>query len=351
MHKINFMDLSQETLVSLLKVYSKNSLTVDGLWFLNVEEKFGMDTAIEIDKMIWGRYGVTEALRLKKILKLPDNGGIPALVKALNFQIWVPGMEYDFSEITDEKAIFNITDCSVQRARIKACRPEFHCKPVGQVLFESFARTIDEKIDMRCLMCPPDDHPDDVWCSWEFTYKGKTNGKYEKIGKIDYSDIPKATLVELIKIYSKNVITIDGLWFINLEERYGIDLAIDLDTKVWERYGITEVRRLKKLLNITDGGIENLIKALNFQIWVPDMDFEFQDISDKKVVFNITDCTPQKLRLRDNRGEFECKPVGVALFNKFAEEIDPKIKMRCKFCPPDKHPDDIWCIWEFSLED
>ena len=31
-----------------------------------------------------------------------------------------------------------------------------------------FARTIDARIKTTCLVCPPDDHPEDVWCAWEF---------------------------------------------------------------------------------------------------------------------------------------------------------------------------------------
>ena len=350
MSKMDLLELPKETLVELFKMYSTNTLTVDGLWFVNVEEKFGLGTAIEIDKKVWGRYGVTEARRLKRVLNITEQG-IPALVKALNFQIWVPAMEYEFQEVTEKKAVFNITDCTVQRARIRHNRPEFECKPVGEALFAPFAATIDPRIEMRCLMCPPDDHPKDIWCSWEFQLKGEPQGKIDGEGKINYFDLSKEILLDLIKLYSKNVITIDGLWFISLEEMFDLETAIDLDIKVWERYGVTEARRIKRVLNITEKGIPALVKALNFQIWVPGMDFEFPEVTEKKVVFNITDCTPQKARIRHGRGEFPCKPVGEALFNKFAETIDPKLKMKCLVCPPDDHPEDVWCSWEFQIED
>lgn len=351
MAKIDLMGLPKKTLVDLLKTYSKNSMTVDGLWFVNVEEKFGLDTAIEIDTMVWERYGATEARRIKKALHITD-GGIPALAKALNFQIWVPGMEYEFPEVTDKSLVFNVTDCTVQRARIRNNRPEFKCKSVGEALFAPFAKTIDPGLEMECLMCPPDEHPEDVWCSWKFSLKEEPTAEINGDAKIDYFDLSEGTLIELIKMYSKNVITIDGLWFINIEERFDLDTAIDIDIKVWERYGVTEARRLKRVLNIGEGGgIPALVKALNFQIWVPGMDYEFPEVTEKSVVFNVTDCTPQKARIRDKRGEFPCKPVGVALFKKFAETIDPRLNMKCLVCPPDSHPENVWCSWEFRLEE
>ena len=172
------------------------------------------------------------------------------------------------------------------------------------------------------------------------------------MAKIDLMRLSKKTLVELLKTYSKNSLTIDGLWFINVEEKFGLDTAIEIDTRVWERYGVTEAQRLKKVLNIAEGGgIPALVKALNFQIWVPGMDYEFQEVTEKRTVFNVTDCTPQKARIRDKRGEFPCKPVGVALFKSFADTIDPRLKMRCLLCPPDSHPEDVWCSWEFRLEE
>ena len=171
------------------------------------------------------------------------------------------------------------------------------------------------------------------------------------MAKIDLMGLPKKTLVDLLKTYSKNSMTVDGLWFVNVEEKFGLDMAIEIDTRVWERYGATEAKRIKKVLDITEEGIPALVKALNFQIWLPGMDYEFPEVTEKSAVFNVTDCTPQKARIRDKRGEFPCKPVGVALFKKFAETIDPRLNMKCLACPPDQHPEDVWCSWEFRLEE
>ncbi|MBK5273963.1 MAG: hypothetical protein JJE30_02775 [Desulfuromonadales bacterium] len=29
--------------------------------------------------------------------------------------------------------------------------------------------------------------------------------------------------------------------------------------------------------------------------------------------------------------------------------IDPRIRTSCIACPPDVHPEDFWCAWEFEL--
>ena len=62
---------------------------------------------------------------------------------------------------------FTMESCRVQEARRRKGLPDFPCRPVGQVEFETFARTVDERISTTCVSCPPD--PDaDGHCRWEF---------------------------------------------------------------------------------------------------------------------------------------------------------------------------------------
>ncbi len=57
-------DLSKENLLQLTKIYAKNWLAHDGCWFLSVEKKFGMETAIEMDTESWRKFTIVEARRL-----------------------------------------------------------------------------------------------------------------------------------------------------------------------------------------------------------------------------------------------------------------------------------------------
>jgi len=46
--------------------------------------------------------------------------------------------------------------------------PDYPCKPVGIAEYSHFAKTIDPRIQTRCVACPPDPHPEGYWCAWEF---------------------------------------------------------------------------------------------------------------------------------------------------------------------------------------
>jgi hypothetical protein len=161
--------LSHEQLVGLLEDAAKNWLAHDGLWFQAVEHEHGMATAIAADTEAWRRFTVVEARRIMSRHAIAEGGGIPALVRALSFRLYSYINVQDFVEQTERRAVFRMRDCRVQSARKRKGLPDFPCKPVGLVEYEWFARTIDPRIETRCIHCPPDAHPEDSWCAWEFS--------------------------------------------------------------------------------------------------------------------------------------------------------------------------------------
>jgi hypothetical protein len=64
----------------------------------------------------------------------------------------------------------------------------------------------------------------------------------------------------------------------------------------------------------------------------------------------MNNCRVQYARNQRNLPDFPCKPVGIIEYGDFAKTIDPRIKTRCIACPPDPHPHEYYCAWEFSIE-
>ena len=62
-------------------------------------------------------------------------------------------------------------------------------------------------------------------------------------------------------------------------------------------------------------------------------------------------CRVQEARKKKNLPDFPCKTVGIVEYTYFAKTIDPRIKTICIACPPDSHPSDYWCAWEFKIEE
>ena len=164
--------LNKEELIAIIVDDAKNWLAHDGLWFQAVDQKYGMETAIEIDRMAWEHFTVVEAKRIMARLGLEPGGGIPALVECLNHRLYARLNLQEAIEVTDSRAVFRMVDCRVQSTRKRKGLPDFPCKTVGIVEYAGFARTIDPRIETRCIACPPDPHPEEFWCAWEFVLNG-----------------------------------------------------------------------------------------------------------------------------------------------------------------------------------
>lgn len=165
---LNLDELSKEDLWGLLTDAAKNWLAHDGLWFLAAETQFDLETAIELDKEAWRGFAVVEAKRILKRLNLEPGSGIPTLVKAFDYRMYAFINKYEINQISPKRCVFKMKTCRVQEARRRKGLFDFPCKPVGLVEFSQFASTIDPRIQTKCIICPPDNHPENEWCSWEF---------------------------------------------------------------------------------------------------------------------------------------------------------------------------------------
>jgi hypothetical protein len=162
-------DLSREELFELTQVYAKNWLAHDGCWFLSVEEKYGLDTAIDIDTESWRKFTVIEAKRLIEFLELGKNSGIEGLKKALRFRLYATINEDEIIDYEDGKTLeYRVKTCRVQAARRRKGLKDFPCKPVGIVEYSLFAKTIDERFETESLSCPPEITNHDYYCAWRF---------------------------------------------------------------------------------------------------------------------------------------------------------------------------------------
>ena len=164
------------------------------------------------------------------------------------------------------------------------------------------------------------------------------------------NQIDKDKIAEFIFMHLRNMWAVDGLYYLFIEEEFGTIDATEIDRKVWEIMGKIEARKIKKLFNIKDSDVKTILNALKYSGWA--MDLEDKEIiikKDKGIVRNIK-CRVQNTRLEKGLPEFGCKPVRLGFLKSFAKEFNPDIQVVCKVCPPDKHPDDLWCEWEFKIK-
>jgi len=139
---------------------------MDSFWYIYLTEMFDEATADRVNEKVWGR---VPALAVKDLVKRFDiqERGLPAFVKALRYWPWHILVGYHIEE-RPEEVIITVPSCPTQEARLKRGLPEYHCKEMHRLEFDSFAKAIDARLVTECVFAPPDPHPPEMVCKWRF---------------------------------------------------------------------------------------------------------------------------------------------------------------------------------------
>ncbi|MBU4462477.1 MAG: cytosolic protein, partial [Proteobacteria bacterium] len=66
-------------------------------------------------------------------------------------------------------------------------------------------------------------------------------------------------------------------------------------------------------------------------------------------IFQMNECRVQSARKRKGLDDYPCKSGGIVEYTYFAKAINPAISTECIGCPPDAHPDEWYCAWQFKI--
>ena len=163
------------------------------------------------------------------------------------------------------------------------------------------------------------------------------------------SQLPSDKLQEYIFLQLRNLWAVDGLYFLEIEKLCGTEIAATIDQHVWEIMGKIEARKLKELLKSEQRDIPSMMTALLYTTWALDLEDKEVTIQKDYATIRNVKCRVQHTRKTKGLHEFGCKPVRLGFLTAFAKEFNPDIIVKCRTCPPDKHPENLWCEWEFTM--
>ncbi len=167
-----------------------------------------------------------------------------------------------------------------------------------------------------------------------------------------FDEMDREELLKTVEMFAKNWLAHDGCWFLAAEERYGMDVAIELDTASWARFAAVEASRIARTFALPERGeLEALERALGLRMYAAINEQHVEWSGDRRTLWFFMDtCRVQETRRRKGLPDFPCKSVGIVEFSTFARTIDPRIRTTCLHCPPDASAGKN-CGWEFVIEE
>jgi hypothetical protein len=139
----------------------------------------------------------------------------------------------------------------------------------------------------------------------------------------------------------------DAFWFLNVEKRFGLAAAEELNASVWGKLGELGARDIVKRFGPFPPGVDGFLAAYKLFPWSLMVDYDIERQGDEAVV-TVARCPAQMGRLKHGLGEYACRDMHHGEFAGFAKVIDPNLAVECLFAPPGPHPEDLHCRWRFS---
>jgi hypothetical protein len=164
-------------------------------------------------------------------------------------------------------------------------------------------------------------------------------------------DLPDEKIEELRSKVAVNWLATDGVWFQAVEFSRGMNDAKRCNDNAWAQFSPFEAWSIKEFLGLSENpGLDGLKSALNFRLYATVNKQSIEVENEKSFIFRMNECRVQSARKRKGLDDYPCKSGGLVEYSTFAEAIDPRIKTECIGCPPDKHPEEWYCSWRFSVE-
>jgi hypothetical protein len=152
---------------AIIDFLQKSYFSVDGLWFLGVEEKYSQDAAILIDEKVWGIMPKIQTKKAREILGL-EGYSLENLASALTLKLESEGYEYEVSRETPGKLIVRINTCPWLEILKKADRTAFAVEICDRVCAQDlgiWAAQLAKNVEFRMNCNIPSGAP-----SCEMTY-------------------------------------------------------------------------------------------------------------------------------------------------------------------------------------
>jgi hypothetical protein len=131
------------------KYFHRSYQAVDGLWFMKVEEKYGFDTALQMDKEVWKVMPKIQARMIKFMLKI--DMGEAALRESLETKLALEDFKFKVEQ-GENGFLIRVSDCPWHNLIVKSGREKF-AEKVGTAIcgveYSVWVSEFDENMQFR----------------------------------------------------------------------------------------------------------------------------------------------------------------------------------------------------------
>jgi hypothetical protein len=159
----------RETLLNIIRAYSKLYIQVDGFWYLAVKNDSGDDKALEHDIWVWEKMYKREVDNITKALGVKERD-VLSYLRVFTMTPWFHSTQFDVKIEDRNHGILTIHECPTLLALEKEGegRENRICNVVDVDYFSKACRHFNPDIECKPIITPPREKRNGLCCQWEF---------------------------------------------------------------------------------------------------------------------------------------------------------------------------------------
>ena len=147
--------------------------------------------------------------------------------------------------------------------------------------------------------------------------------------KAELMELPKETLAEMVNLWLKTYWTLQNYWMVFTEQEFGFENAARMDEMVWTKLAPAQGHRTAKVLGLGDD-VQSLAALIKFTApqWVEaGFEWEYTEVSEKRLAMTIHACPMGKYRKSKNLELLPCKNISPPLYIELGPYHQPQVRM------------------------
>ena len=168
-----FENCSRETLITLLTLYARLYMVLDGHWYLSVKDRFGDEQAIDADLQIWEKQTRKEVEGLVKLMDF-RNRDVLSLMELSAIMPSTVGSKGYIEVKNRNDCTLSITHCPIVGTLEKEGkgREKTLCTVVCRHITAITALSFNPDIEVKPIKMPPRRNQDEIYCQWQYKLIG-----------------------------------------------------------------------------------------------------------------------------------------------------------------------------------
>ncbi|MHA1270119.1 MAG: DUF6125 family protein [Candidatus Helarchaeota archaeon] len=146
---------------------------------------------------------------------------------------------------------------------------------------------------------------------------------------------------KLLRFFMDNVLNIYNIWFSEVEKQFGLDNAIQISLKVWNKFAKIDGKKISEIFQIPGKDLDEILKLIDIISYLTLAKIEFKKIDENSAYITFSSCYWHKIIERTSKKRLKplkCNEICIGAYSSFVETFNSDFEVISDMSIPNRAP-------------